>query len=55
MKPLETPRLLLRPFTLEDAEAVHREIYRKMSARSTSNGGSAFVSNIVSILIPQGM
>jgi [ribosomal protein S5]-alanine N-acetyltransferase len=27
MKPLETPRLLLRPFTLEDAEAAHREIY----------------------------
>jgi ribosomal-protein-alanine N-acetyltransferase len=27
MKTLETPRLLLRPFTLEDAEAAHREIY----------------------------
>jgi [ribosomal protein S5]-alanine N-acetyltransferase len=27
MKPLETPRLLLRPFTIEDAEAAYREIY----------------------------
>src|SRR5215213_2913212 len=27
MKTLETPRLLLRPFTLEDAEDTHREIY----------------------------
>src|SRR3954464_15821698 len=27
MKPLETPRPLLQPFTLEDAEAAHREIY----------------------------
>ena len=27
MKPLETPRLLLRPFMVEDAEAAYREIY----------------------------
>jgi RimJ/RimL family protein N-acetyltransferase len=27
MKTLETPRLLLRPFTLEDAEDAYREIY----------------------------
>jgi RimJ/RimL family protein N-acetyltransferase len=27
MKPLETERLLLRPFVVEDAEALHREIY----------------------------
>lgn len=27
MKTLETPRLLLRPFALEDAEAAYREIY----------------------------
>jgi ribosomal-protein-alanine N-acetyltransferase len=27
MKSLETPRLLLRPFTLEDAEDTYREIY----------------------------
>src|SRR4026208_1730014 len=27
MKPWDTPRLLLRPFTIEDAEAAHSEIY----------------------------
>src|SRR5262249_2936973 len=27
MKPLETERLLLRPFVVDDAEALHREIY----------------------------
>jgi ribosomal-protein-alanine N-acetyltransferase len=27
MKPIETDRLLLRPFVVEDAEALHREIY----------------------------
>ena len=27
MKPIETDRLLLRPFMVEDAEALHREIY----------------------------
>src|SRR5947208_2339241 len=27
MKSLETPRLLLRPFTIEDAEGAYREIY----------------------------
>ena len=27
MQVLETPRLLIRPFTMEDVEAAHREIY----------------------------
>lgn len=35
MKPLETERLSLRPFVLEDADALHREIY------SASAGSSA--------------
>ena len=39
MVPLETERLILRPFTAEDADALHGEIYSDREVVSRSNGG----------------
>ena len=53
MKVMETERLFLRPFTLEDVDGVYQEIYSgdQISAHETSTKDSAITLNLTFILM----
>ena len=53
MRTLETERLILRPFTLDDAEALHQEIYSDREVLHYYNGGKLFTLEEVRTFLPK--